>query len=713
MYYDTPNMTIYLKKVVKRRVPIILATLLTVAASLLVIKPDIVSSDTQFWLTDSKELERTVAVPLEPHYTTKVNVYLGDTLFFHNKLEELKVFDELLKKQSGVLSVHSLFSENHVFKEKAGEGSELLKVVNLAELPLEEQKEVLQAFYPQYEQFISPDYRRVYFYVNSDTPLELGALPFTFDVEVVQEALMDYMDYVGVYTIIMVMLMVMLGLVFRSILAPLAAFFIVAFTLILTIAVIQLVLPGVHIHIAMTLITISISLLDFLYIYYRWHVNKHTGSNNLTAINIAISKNVKPAMWTTVTTLLGIGTLIFIDSEIIRLLCLSAVLASVIAYVLNFTFLPAFMSYFRAKTKEVVFAKFSRFLANREIHYKKSYLYMFLLLTLTVGVISFYEIFSFPSKLFVNKDRNDIIKLEIPYEEIGLEEMRMQKRLAEELGSRFDGVSSIQSLYSTIMLMKHMEGEKGDALELGDVDRYLFLLELYRTEGEVLGEGTLKMTITLKANSTKKAEMILWIRDFAKQQGIDLYFIDIDSILSIAKHDNTVILSTSLLFALVLIGLIMGSIIKDMFMVFVAFMTNAIPIIWFTLTMLVMQVPISLEILIAMTITVGLASDATIHFVYKYYISRHFKHTKKEALESVFFYAGIPVVIGSLYLAFTFMTLILSGITTLELIGQYAGILILMSLLTDLFILPVLLLFTDHFATDYRAKKKAKRKAKR
>ena len=108
----------------------------------------------------------------------------------------------------------------------------------------------------------------------------------------------------------------------------------------------------------------------------------------------------------------------------------------------------------------------------------------------------------------------------------------------------------------------------------------------------------------------------------------------------------------------------------------------------------------------------GLASDATIHFVYKYYISRHFKQRKKEALESVFFYAGIPVIIGSLYLAITFLTLILSGITTLELIGKYAGILILMSLVTDLFILPVLLLFTDHFATDYRAKKAQKKQSR-
>lgn len=193
--------------------------------------------------------------------------------------------------------------------------------------------------------------------------------------------------------------------------------------------------------------------------------------------------------------MLGIGTLIFIDSEIIRLLCLSAVLASLIAYGLNFTFLPAFMSYFRTQPKEVVFARFSRFLANREIHYNKGYLYIFMLLTLTVGTITLYELFSFPSKLFINKDMNDIIKLEIPYEEVGVKEMAMQKRLSGELESRFDGVSGVQSLYSTMLLMKHMEGGTKNTLSLGEIDRYLFLLELYRSEKKVVGDKTMTMTV--------------------------------------------------------------------------------------------------------------------------------------------------------------------------------------------------------------------------
>jgi hypothetical protein len=708
MYYDTPNLTIYLKKVIKHRVAIIAATLLAVAVSVWLIKPDIVSSDTQFWLTDSAEMERTAAVPLAPHFTTKLKVYLGRTLLDGKKLTELKVFEVQLAKEPGVRSVRSIFSQNHIYQTAQGE-SQLLRVADLGSLSLAEQKSVIREFYPLYEHYVSPDYRSVYFYLNSDTALTLDAAAYGFDVEVIQERMMDYNDYLLAYALIVAVLLLLLWIIFRSVLAPVAALLIVAFTLIFTVAAIQIILPGVQIHIAMTLITIGIALLDFLYIYYRWHVNKHTKGSNLAAINVAVSKNIKPALWTTVTTLLGIGTLLFIDSQMIRLLSLSAVLASVIAYGLNFTFLPAFMSYFKAETKQVVFSRFSRFLANREIHYNKGYLYMFLLVSTTVGIIAFYEIFSYPSKLFANKQINDMITLEIPVSEIGVEEIALLEAMERELTARFDGVSGVHSLASMLTLMRHMEGEKAHPWSVEEIDRYRFLIELYGTQESVLGEESMRVTITFEEGSVQKAEAILYLREFAKAQNMALYFMDIDSLLSVTKHDNTLVLGASLLTALLMIGIIMGFIIKDGFMVAVAIITNAVPIVWFTLVMLFLHVPISLEILIAMTMTVGLASDATIHFVYKYYISRHFKKTKKEALESVFFYAGGPVVIGSLYLAVTFAALAFSGITTLELIGKYAGVLILMSLITDLFILPVLLLFTDHFAMDYRARRDGKR----
>jgi predicted RND superfamily exporter protein len=109
--------------------------------------------------------------------------------------------------------------------------------------------------------------------------------------------------------------------------------------------------------------------------------------------------------------------------------------------------------------------------------------------------------------------------------------------------------------------------------------------------------------------------------------------------------------------------------------------------------------------LIAMTISVGLASDATIHFAFKYFRLRHFGRSRKHTLEKMYFYAGIPVIIGSTILILVFASLYFSQIHSLQLIGIYCAVLIFFSLLSDLFILPVMLLAVDGF--ERRGRKRA------
>ena len=101
----------------------------------------------------------------------------------------------------------------------------------------------------------------------------------------------------------------------------------------------------------------------------------------------------------------------------------------------------------------------------------------------------------------------------------------------------------------------------------------------------------------------------------------------------------------------------MGFIFRNIYMVIVAFLASTIPMAWFAFGMYIFHLPLTLEVLIAMTISLGLASDATIHFAYKYWRARFNGRSKKHALEIVFFYASVPVIIGSLILAVTFYSL--------------------------------------------------------
>jgi hypothetical protein len=218
----------------------------------------------------------------------------------------------------------------------------------------------------------------------------------------------------------------------------------------------------------------------------------------------------------------------------------------------------------------------------------------------------------------------------------------------------------------------------------------LFFLELNDMEKAYMDENALNVTISL--NNADQSAIIRWIKDYKK---IPFYFTDIETLSESAKMDKRILLFSSLIAALGMIGLVMGIVFRSFKIGLVGFAANAIPVIWFGLIMLVFDLALSIEVLIAMTISVGLTSDTIIHFAYKYFRSRYFGRTKKHALEIMFFYAGIPTVIGAGVLMGVFGLLTLTQLDTLQLIGGYGAILMFISLISDLFILPIMLLAID------------------
>ena len=222
-------------------------------------------------------------------------------------------------------------------------------------------------------------------------------------------------------------------------------------------------------------------------------------------------------------------------------------------------------------------------------------------------------------------------------------------------------------------------------------------MDLYGLSDKYFDESSTNLVINLW--DINKVELIEWLLHY---EGIELYFIDNATLIGSAKYNQTVLLASSLFLALIIIGLITGWIFRSKAMIFVGFTINAIPIVWFGMIVTLLTIPLSLEMLIAMTISLGLASDATIHFAYKYFRLRYFGRNRQHALERMYFYAGIPVIIGSIILITVFCMLYFSQVHSLELIGLYSASMILLSLLTDLFVLPVLLLHIDKFQEKLR-----------
>ena len=553
-------------------------------------------------------------------------------------------------------------------------------------------KRLVKEEYNAYANVVGSDFRTFQFFISAQKPIDPATLdiPGTYRYETMEGAL-EWHQYLLYAAAVLLILIVTFRLLFKNYLASVSAVFVIGFTTVFTFSLIFLLAGIDTIHMTMPFITISIAMVDFLYFYYRWHVSQYKSEKRHALVRM-LSRNTLPALWTSIITAFGLGTLVLVDSDIVRLLSLGVIFASVTGYIVNLTFLPAWLSYFKLEHAHVPYAKVCLGFASSELHYNRKFLYAFLSLTFMLIVLGGYMIYGESNTFFKLNVQNEQVELKIPYERIDPGLINAIDRFTTDLKRRFgDDLGEVLSL-STIVKSLNEANTQTETLDEEALLQALFYLDLYGLSDKYYDRNAVTLRIDLY--DINKIELIEWLSHY---DALELYFVDKETLLSSAKFGKTVLLATSLLSALLIIGLITGWIFRSKAMVFVGFIVNAIPIAWFGLIIQLLDIPLGLEMLIAMTISVGLASDATIHFAFKYFRGRYFGRTQKHALEKMFFYAGIPVIIGSVILMVMFAALNFAQVHSLQLIGTYSALLILISLLTDLFVLPVMLLFIDRF----------------
>jgi predicted RND superfamily exporter protein len=687
-YYHTPDMNRYLHTVIKYRLQIISFYILFVTMMGILFTPSFLSSDELFWLKDSKQLEQTRSKNLETHHLSKLVVQVDS--FDENISQSLKRLHDELAALEGVQKVYSLFSNDIVETKKSGENSEMLTVINAGDLEIFKLRKLLKELHNSYGNVVEDDFRTFYYFISGEKFIDISHLKipgnYIYDIH---EKEIDWYFLSTFIIAIMFISFLLFRFMFRSNVTFLSAALVIILSTVLTFTTIVMITGIKTIHVSMLFITISIALVDFLFFYYRWHVSQYKVNKHNALIKM-LTRGMQPALWTSILTILGLGSLIFIDSDIIKLLCLSVILSSVIGYLVNLTFLPAFLSFFKIEHARVPYVKLGYILTFRELHYNKKFLFIFLAITSILLVSGGYLIYSKSSSFFKLNVKNEQVELKIPYENIDIPFVRSVEKFTNALQERFeDEIEDVISL-STIINNLNTSNTQTIILDEEALAQALFYMDLYGLSDKYYDENTINMVINI--SDINKVELIEWLLHY---EGIELYFIDHATLLWSAKYNQTILLTSSLFSALLIIGLITGWIFRSKGMIFVGFTINVIPIVWFGMIVSLLAIPLSLEMLIAMTISLGLASDATIHFAFKYFRFRYFGRTRKHALEKMYFYSGIPVIIGSTVLIIVFSMLYFTGIHSLELIGLYSASLILLSLLTDLFVLPVMLLFID------------------
>jgi|GEM_PF-756935 len=689
MYYNTPNINRYLDKVVKYRKAIIIFYILLTTLLVSLFQPKFLSSDELFWLNDSKELHKTQDHQFQTYSLEKLIITLKN--LDDTDLEKLKKLHKDLTKIEGVTKVSSLFSNDYIQTQQQGD-SNLVVVVNSSKLNTLELKKMIKEVHNEYCNVVDEEFKKFYFFIRTTKPLELSGLSIPGSYEYVSvSSEVEWLSILFYALLFILVTTVVFRILFRNYLSTLGGILHITLTTLLTFSIIIMITGIYTIHITMPFITISIALVEYLYFYYRWHVSQYK-TNKLNAIRKMLNRSMTPAMWTSVLTALGLGSLVLLDSDIIKLLSLSVIISSITGYILNLTILPAYLSYFELKHTHVPYAKLGYLLASNELHYSKKFLFIFLVSAYTLLMLGGYYIYSQSNSFFKLPVKNEQIELKIPYENIDLELINSLSKFSSDMQERFeDELGEVNSLASIVHTLNEANTQT-DKLDQQALLQALFYMDLYNLSHKYFDTNTLSVEINLF--DINKLELLDWLMHY---DGIELYFVDDETLLGISKYGQTILLATSLLWALLIIGFVTGWIFRSKGMIFVGLTINVMPILLFGVLVSLLSIPLSLEMLIAMTISVGLASDATIHFAFKYFRLRYFGRSQKHTLEKMFFYAGIPVIIGSSILIFVFASLSFSEVHSLQLIGKYSAILISLSLLTDLFILPVLLLFVDRF----------------
>ncbi len=144
--------------------------------------------------------------------------------------------------------------------------------------------------------------------------------------------------------------------------------------------------------------------------------------------------------------------------------------------------------------------------------------------------------------------------------------------------------------------------------------------------------------------------------------------------------------------AFLLIAVLIGVIFKSIKMALLSIVPNVVPLAIIGGLMGFLGTNINMSTSIIFTIAFGIAVDDTIHFLSKYKVESSKGKSLLYSLKRTYLSTGKAIVLTTLILCGGFISLIFSDFKSTFLIGTYVGLILFLAVITDLLLLPILLL---------------------
>jgi len=637
------------------------------------------------WIKGSKEYVKLQNMQQNEVFVKKVIFPVSLEDLTRDEFEELENIYSYLNNKEEIFKINSLFT--YAFPVKfVDEDSSFTQMVTLSDSQEQDRYSFFKKNIQKFKQFNNSEKERICFYLLSKEKNHIEKIPTNLPYHITNpKKKKNEIEEIKLLLGLGITLFVILLLAFKNFSAPLTAIIFVAVTMVWTTVLFGWIMGGATPHISILILSFCVSLIDYIYIYYNWYIS-HKYYDKSEVLVKTIDRTFVPILLTTLINSIGFALLLFSDSYMLQSLSIMVIIASFIGLILNFTLLPAMLSFFTINSPSLLSEKISGFLTRKIRYYNPTVVKLFFAVIAIFGIYVIANLYQ--SSYYVKTAQSSrLIKVLVNQSELTATSLQEIENLLKTIEPS-DDVVKVDSVYHAVKAFHKAQSNTPFILENIDVDHYSFMFDLSGGIDKYIEEGKLIVDIHSKNLESKKR-----ILNKLRKSTIPVVVKDMDSLLQSAKLDTIKVMIILILFMIAVVSIIVMLLTKKTAYLVITLIVNVIPLVLFFTLVYFLSLPITPEIFISMIIAIAIANDATIHFIYYHHrFCGSFTATGRTGIYELFTFVGSPLLLGNIILAFVFLLLVFTHIPSITAIGLFSAILVLLSILTDIFIMPILFL---------------------
>lgn len=475
-----------------------------------------------------------------------------------------------------------------------------------------------------------------------------------------------------------------------------------------------------------------VAMSDVMHLVSKFLEELRNGHSKEDAVRIAYREVGKATLLTSLTTAVGFLTLLFVDMQPVQSFGIFTALGVILAFVLAYTLLPSLL--ILVKAPKVAKKKNTETLWYKVLH--ASFIWMLKRrVALFFGFLALMGLSIFGSSLVINdyflledlKKSNEMRKDYQFFDEnfMGLRPFELAIKVEDEnkLITDYDVLSEINKVdefvnenyelnesFSIIKILKIANRtEHGGQMKYykfpteEETKDYLNRLEKFDKKGQlsVIIDSTRKhgriSSSIGDVGMIKVKEMNANFQNFiAENINTDLVSFRLTGTAHLLDR-NMSNLSMNLFWglglAVIIVSLLMGLLFRSIKMVIIALIPNILPLVMLGAILGFSGVELKVSTALVFTISFGIAVDDTIHFMSKLKLELNKGKSLMLAMKRTFLSTGRAIVLTTLILIAGFLMLMFSDFLGTFYVGLLISCTLLFALISDLFFLPVLVMF--------------------